>query len=99
MNHHKIFKQLKNPEAGIFWCNAVLLHRTSFIPFPTAVPGDYPDNRASVLFGPVTYLPGALPGFLHPYLSFTIYLGIPVYFIFSETGKTADSNKVEEVTA
>jgi hypothetical protein len=38
----------------------------------------------SVLFGPVMYLSGIVLGFIHPYLSFAVYLGIPVYFIFSE---------------
>jgi hypothetical protein len=39
----------------------------------------------SVLFGPVMYLTGVVLGFLHPYLAFVIFIGIPVYFIFSET--------------
>jgi hypothetical protein len=38
----------------------------------------------SVLFGPVMYLTGIVAGFIHPYLAFAIFLGIPVYFIFSE---------------
>jgi uncharacterized membrane protein len=130
VNHHKIFKQIKLPDAGIFWWNAVLLLWCTFIPFPTAVLGDYPDNKVSiilygavmalmaasfsfmrlyvirnpglleesvdlvmfrkgtyfsVLFGPVMYLTGVALGLLHPYLAFVIFLGIPVYFIFSET--------------
>jgi hypothetical protein len=38
----------------------------------------------SLVFGPVMYLTGVALGFIHPYLSFAIYLVIPVYFIFSE---------------
>jgi uncharacterized membrane protein len=105
---------------------------TSFIPFPTAVIGDYPNNqislvfyglimalmavsftlmrfyairnphvlessvnleafkkgtRNSLLFGPVMYLTGVALGFLNPFLAFAVYLGIPVYFIFSENKK------------
>jgi len=52
VNHHKIFKQISKLDNGIFWWNAVLLLWTSFIPFPTAVLGDYPYNKVSlVLYG------------------------------------------------
>lgn len=129
VNHHRLFKQYKHLDNGIFWWNAVLLLWTSFIPFPTAVLGDYPGNRGSVVlyglvmslmaasfslmryyvlrkpelldetvdvaafrlgtkmsvvFGPAMYILGILAGFIHPYISFAIYLGIPIYFIFSE---------------
>ncbi|MEI6854071.1 MAG: TMEM175 family protein [Bacteroidota bacterium] len=129
VNHHRLFKQYKHLDNGIFWWNAVLLLWTSFIPFPTAVIGDYPGNRGSVVlyglvmslmaasfslmryyvlrkpelldetvdvaafrlgtkmsvvFGPAMYILGILAGFIHPYISFAIYLGIPIYFIFSE---------------
>lgn len=129
VNHHRLFKQFKILDSGIFWWNTVLLMWTTFIPFPTAVLGDYPSNflsivfyglvmslmaasfsfmrfyvirkkdlleenvnfdqfkkgtMMSVIFGPVMYLSGILLGFIHPWLSFTVYLGIPVYFIFSE---------------
>ena len=130
VNHHKIFKQIKILDAGIFWWNAVLLLWCTLIPFPTAVLGDYPGNKAaiilygtvmslmaasfsfmrlyviskkaileetvdlllfkkgtrlSLLFGPAMYLTGIALGLLHPYLAFTVFIGIPVYFIFSET--------------
>ena len=129
VNHHKIFKQIKQLDNGIFWWNAFLLLWTSFIPFPTAVLGDYPNNQTSIVlygvvmslmalsftlmrfyairkkevldesvnipnfkrgtqlslvFGPLMYLLGVGTGFIHPYLAFAIYLGIPLYFIFSE---------------
>lgn len=132
VNHHKLFKQFKQLDSGIFWWNAVLLLWTSFIPFPTAVLGDYPGNfvsivlygivmalmaasftcmryyvlrkgnlleadvntelfskgtKASLIFGPVFYLTGVVAGFISPYLSFAVFLIIPVYFIFSETKK------------
>ena len=129
VNHHKMLKQMREIDNGIFWLNALLLLWTSFIPFPTAVLGDYPSNPASVvlygvvmslmalsftlmrwyalrhpvvlneevniqsfkqgtrlslLFGPVTYLLGVAAGFVQPWLAFAIFLGIPVYFIFSD---------------
>jgi uncharacterized membrane protein len=132
VNHHKIFKQISKIDNGIFWWNAVLLLWTSFIPFPTAVLGDYPNNQASLvfyglimalmalsfslmrfyairnpqvlddsvnlkafktgtryslLFGPIMYFFGIFMGFLNPFLAFAVYLGIPMYFIFSENKK------------
>ena len=129
VNHHKLFTQFKILDSGIFWWNAVLLLWTTFIPFPTAVLGDYPSNflsivfyglvmslmaasfsfmrlyvlrkkelleedvnldlfkkgtLMSVFFGPLMYLSGIGLGFIHPWLSFAVYLGIPLYFIFSE---------------
>lgn len=57
VNHHRIFKQLKFLDHGIFWWNAFLLLWTSFIPFPTAVLGDYPGNQTSIiLYGMVMAL-------------------------------------------
>lgn len=129
VNHHKLFMQFRQLDHGIFWYNALLLLWTSFIPFPTAVMGDYPGNLASVvlygtvmalmalsftlmrwhvlrnpelleettdkrmfssgtlmslLFGPMLYLAGVATSVIHPYISFAIYLAIPVYFVFSE---------------
>ncbi len=129
VNHHRLFKQFRVIDHGIFWWNALLLLWTSFIPFPTAVLGDYPGNAASVvlygsvmalmaasftlmrwhvlrnpslleettdmlsfrkgtilslLFGPALYLAGVAFSWIHPAVSFAIYLAIPIYFIFSE---------------
>ena len=129
VNHHKLFKQFRQLDHGIFWWNALLLLWTSFIPFPTAVMGDYPGNITSVvlygsvmalmamsftlmrwyvlrnpdllegttdirsfrkgtflslMFGPLLYLAGIALSLIHPYVSFTIFLAIPVYFIFAE---------------
>jgi len=44
-------------------------------------------TRNSLIFGPVMYISGIVLGFLNPLLAFAIYLGIPVYFIFSENKK------------
>jgi uncharacterized membrane protein len=129
VNHHKLFKQFRQIDHGIFWWNALLLLWTTFIPFPTAVLGDYPGNPASLIlygsvmalmalsftlmrwyvlrnpalleettdivlfrkgtvlsliFGPAFYLAGVAVSWVHPYISFAIFLSIPVYFIFSE---------------
>ncbi len=60
VNHHKLFTQFKHLDNGIFWWNAVLLLWTTFIPFPTAVVGDYPGNTTSfILYGLVMALMAA----------------------------------------
>jgi uncharacterized membrane protein len=45
INHHRLFDQFKGINNGLFWYNANLLMWTSFIPFPTALIGDYPHNK------------------------------------------------------
>jgi len=50
MNHHRLFKVMARVDRGLFWWNANLLLWTSFIPFPTALMGDYPGNRLAVSF-------------------------------------------------
>lgn len=127
VNHHRLFKLFHVFNHGLFWWNAFLLMWCSFIPFPTAVLGDYPENQTailfygvvmmlmsltfslmriyvvnnqvlldpqtdidkfkkgtffSIIFGPVLYLSGAIISFIHPYISFAIFLGIAIYFIF-----------------
>lgn len=49
VNHHRIFAQLGVLNHRLFWLNAVLLLWVSFVPFPTALMGDYPLNPLAVL--------------------------------------------------
>lgn len=126
VSHHRLFKIFQIFTNGLFWWNALLLMWCSFIHFPTAVMGDYPENQAAIFlyglemmamsmtfvlmrlhaqkhhllnpeadrerfsqgtrysfsFGTASYFTGILVSFIHPYLSFVIYLGVAVYFIF-----------------
>ena len=50
LNHHRLFKLMSQIDNGLFWWNANLLLWTSFIPFPTALMGDYPHNKLAVSF-------------------------------------------------
>ena len=63
LNHHRLFALLARVDNGLFWSNANLLLWTSFIPFPTALMGDYPGNELAVSFYGVVMLLMAL-GFL-----------------------------------
>ena len=57
LNHHRLFGLLSRLDGGLFWRNANLLLWTSFIPFPTALMGDYPRNALAVsLYGGVMAL-------------------------------------------
>jgi uncharacterized membrane protein len=52
VNHHRIFEQLKLVTHSFFWLNANLLLWCSFIPFPTALMGDFLSNPlAQAVFG------------------------------------------------
>lgn len=41
VNHHRIFSELKSSDNGLLWTNGLLLFAMSFVPFPTALMGDY----------------------------------------------------------
>jgi uncharacterized membrane protein len=137
VNHHRIFESLRHINHAVFWLNANLLLWVSFIPFPTALMGDYPNNRLAVsffgfsslmmgiafmmfriymwkkpeitndftkeelwtgvknilIFGPLLYILGIATAWVHPYIAFSFYALVTIYFIFPKsTGlqKTAD---------
>ena len=57
VNQHRIMNQITNITHRIFWLNTALLLVCSFIPFPTALLGDYPMNPvSSIVFGLVMAL-------------------------------------------
>lgn len=59
VNHHRLFEMLRHLDQRLFYANAFLLFWASFIPFPTALLGDYPHNPLAVsLYGVVMALLG-----------------------------------------
>ena len=59
LNHHRIFESITHVTYKLFWYNAYLLIWCAFIPFPTALVGDYPQNKMALLiFGLVMGLMG-----------------------------------------
>ncbi len=50
MNHHRIFDSFKGINVGLFWLNTHVLLWICFVPFPTALVGDYPRNPLAVAF-------------------------------------------------
>jgi uncharacterized membrane protein len=60
LNHHRLFTRIGRLDNGLFWLNANLLLWTSFIPFPTALMGDYSGNRLAASFYGIVMLLMAL---------------------------------------
>jgi uncharacterized membrane protein len=50
MNHHRLFEMFKGINIGLFWMNVNMLLWVCFVPFPTALLGDYPHNPLAVAF-------------------------------------------------
>ena len=48
LNHHHILGLARNANFGFVWLNSLFLMGQSFIPFPTALVGEYPDNKLAV---------------------------------------------------
>jgi uncharacterized membrane protein len=60
VNHHRMFESIDHISHKIFWLNAWLLLWCAFIPFPTALVGDYLNNPlALTIFGLVLGLMGS----------------------------------------
>jgi len=47
--HHHLFHLLKRSDRGLLWLNCLFLMFLAFIPFPTALMGDYPSERIAVV--------------------------------------------------
>jgi uncharacterized membrane protein len=57
--HHHLFDLIRRTDRGLLWLNSLFLLCLSFVPFPTAMMGDYPHERIAVMFyGTVTTLAG-----------------------------------------
>jgi uncharacterized membrane protein len=54
LNHSHLLSLARHADYGMMWLNSIFLMGQSFIPFPTAMAGEYPTNRLAVsLFGVV----------------------------------------------
>jgi uncharacterized membrane protein len=57
VNHHRLLTRVVHVSHSLFWLNANLLLWCSFIPFPTALLGDYTENPVShFVFGGILAL-------------------------------------------
>jgi uncharacterized membrane protein len=70
VNHHRLMNVFRSIDHGIFWWNAILLLWVSFIPFPTALLGDYPGNQlAGILYALILSFMGFSFYFLRRHVS------------------------------
>src|SRR3989441_3009385 len=69
LNHHHLLAFARHATYGMVWLNSIFLMFQSFIPFPTAMMGEYADNPLAVsLFGLVMAVNKVLLIALHAYL-------------------------------
>lgn len=47
-NHHQLFHPVKSLNRALFWHNSIFLLFLTFIPFPTALIGSYPEDKVAV---------------------------------------------------
>jgi uncharacterized membrane protein len=50
LNHHHLLGLARHADYGFVWLNSIFLMFQSFIPFPTALMGEYADNPLAVSF-------------------------------------------------
>jgi len=50
LNHHHVLSLASHATYGLAWINSLFLMFQSFVPFPTALMGEYPDNALAVSF-------------------------------------------------
>jgi uncharacterized membrane protein len=50
LNHSHVLGLARHADYAMVWLNSIFLMGQSFIPFPTALMGEYPDNRLAVSF-------------------------------------------------
>lgn len=48
--HHQFFHQLRHSTRGLLWFNNLFLLTVTFLPFPTALLGEYYRNKFAVMF-------------------------------------------------
>jgi uncharacterized membrane protein len=73
--HHHLFHLLRRSDRGLLWFNSVFLLWLAFIPFPTALLGDYPRERVAVMCcAGVTALAGLSFAWMRYYCFFIAFL-------------------------
>ena len=69
LNHHHVLSLARHANYALVWLNSIFLMFQSFVPFPTALMGDYPENPLAVsFFGAVLAVNTLLFIALHAYV-------------------------------
>ena len=70
VQHHNLFRMAAKIDYGMVWLNNIFLLLISFLPFPTALMGEYPHNRPAVLlFGLVVTLASLMQVWMYFYVA------------------------------
>ena len=73
--HHHFFFVLNKSDRGLLWFNCLFLLCLAFIPFPTALMGDYPNQRIAVIcYGGIMALSGLSFSWMRYYAFFVAKL-------------------------
>jgi hypothetical protein len=94
LNHNHVLGLAHRADYGLAWLNSLFLMGQAFIPFPTAMMGEYPTNPVggqrlrrgvtvnTLLFiAPASYLIGAVAAWLSVHAALVIYLLTPLFFV------------------
>ncbi len=73
VNHHQLFDTIRRADRGLFWLNNFFLMVMAFIPFPTALIGEYPSEHAAVMVYGAIMLLAALSYLLMKW--YAVYIG------------------------
>lgn len=70
VQHHNVFRMATKIDYGMIWINNIFLMLICFLPFPTALMGEYPHNRPAVLlFGLIATLASLVQVWLYSYMA------------------------------
>ena len=59
--HHRVFRHIRRYDLGLLWLNLLWLLAIAFLPFPTAVLGNYPHSKlAAVFYGLSLFVPSGI---------------------------------------
>jgi len=75
VGHHNVFHQIKHTDRALIWINNFFLLSVVFIPFPTALVGEYIESHVAVVFyGAVLIVTGGMLSLLWWYASHNHHL-------------------------
>jgi uncharacterized membrane protein len=70
VQHHNLFRMSEKIDYGMVWLNNTFLLFICFLPFPTALMGEYPHNRPAVLlFGLVVTIASLMQVWMYYYVA------------------------------
>ncbi len=70
VQHHNLLRLTEKIDYAFIWLNMIFLFFICFLPFPTALMGDYPHNRIAVLlFGVVATLASFIQTWMYYYIA------------------------------